>query len=52
MVCVGDFVLITGLVLDDWRGIMSLLLLYLACVFFSSLLSGEGVRDSKSLGGR
>ena len=35
-VCVGDFVLHAGLVLDDWRGIMSL--------FFSSLLAGEGVR--------
>ena len=47
MVCVGDFVLHTGLVLDDWRGIMSLLLLYLACIFFSPLLAVDGVRDSK-----
>ena len=45
-VCVGDFVLHAGLVLDDWRGMISLLLSYLSCIFFSSLLAVSGVSDS------
>ena len=46
-VCVSDFVLHTGLLLDDWRGMMSVLLSYLSCIFFSSFLAGDCVRDSK-----
>ena len=43
----GDFVLHAGLVLDDWRGKLSLLLSYFARMFFSFLLAGDGVRDRK-----